>query len=176
MPSYFLTNQQIGIPFFFDLSTASMSWSHPNLKFVFPRLSDLVPCLLKGVGVENAASAPPFYPYLTTAPPVSVPPLRLPVYWFGKAYDLRVQLPWRPVMVYFLSKCILVPLCLNFQDKFCSCATWTSHELTCLQCRAVIVCHTFQIKGSQDGRCLQNAGSCQGLRVAALSTGMVFEG
>lgn len=147
-----------------------MSWSHLNLKFVFSGLSDLVPYFdSKAMRVENAASTPPF-----PTPPHCCPSacLTLPCfyYWFGKAHDLPVQLPRWPLMVYFMSKCILVPLCSNFQDKF------SSHELTCLQCGAAIVCHTFQIKGSQDGQCLQDAGSCRGLRLAALSTGMVFGG
>lgn len=91
-------------------------------------------------------------------------------YYFGKAHDLPVQLPQWPVMVYFMSKPILVTPHSNFQDKF------SSHELTCLQRMAVTVCHTFQIKGSQDGQCLQDAGSSRGLRLAALSTGMMFRG
>lgn len=69
-------------------------------------------------------------------------------------------------MVYFMSKSILVTLRSNSQHKF------SSHELTCLQCMSAIVCHTFQIKGSQDGQCLRDARSCWGLWLAALSTGM----
>lgn len=63
-------------------------------------------------------------------------------------------------MVYFVSERILVQLCSDFQDKFSSCATEPCHELTCLQCWHAIVCDTFQIKGSQDGQCLRDAGSC----------------
>lgn len=70
-----------------------MSWSHPNLKFVFSGLSDLFffPTR-KAMRVENAASTPPF--------PNPFPPHRcltlhllLPVSQFGKAPDLPVQLP-----------------------------------------------------------------------------------
>lgn len=68
-------------------------------------------------------------------------------------------------MVYLMSKSILVTLRSNFQDKF------SGHELTCLECMSAIVCHTFQIKGSQDGQCLWDAGSCWGPWLAPLSTG-----
>lgn len=161
-----------------------MSWSHRNLKFVFSGLSDLVPRFYsKAMWAENAAPTPPSPLLLFSDPTLCCCPLRCltlprfyPVYQFGKACDLAVQLPRWPVMVYFVSKCILIPPSSNLQDTLGICATRTSHELTCLQCSAAIVCHTFQIKGSQDGQCLRDAGSCRGLRLAAPSAGMVFGG
>lgn len=85
----------------------------------------------------------------------------------AKARDLPLPLPQWPLMVYFVSKSILVLLCSNCQDKFSCTVSQASHELTCLQCRSAVVCHTFQIKSSQDGQCL---------RLAALPTGMVLRG
>lgn len=140
--------------FFLKLTTVSYILEPPlHQVYFFSGLSDLVlQFCLKAMGEENADTIPTVCPSLLP-----------PIYLFGKAHALQVQLPQWPVMVYFVSKCILVPLCSNLQHKFSSCAIQTSHELTCLQCRAAIVCHTFQIKGSQDRQCLQDTRSCWGL-------------
>lgn len=150
----FLMTTHVSLFFFFKLNYRFL---YPGATFTssffFSGLSDLVlQFCLKAMREENADTIPTVCPSLLP-----------PIYLFGKARALQVQLPQWLVMVYFVSKCILVPLCSNLQHKFSSCAIQTSHELTCLQCRAAIVCHTFQIKGSQDRQCLQDTGSCWGL-------------
>lgn len=139
------------------------SWSHPILTFIFPWI------IWSRTSVSSPAHCCPFI-VLPPAPPLPRP---LPVYDFGPALDLPLQLPRWPLMVYFLSESISVLLCPSFQDKLSGRATWTSRELTCLRWRSAVVCHTFQIKGSQDGQCLQDAGLCRGLWLPALSTGRV---
>lgn len=153
--------------FFFNLTTVSYILEPPlHQVYFFSGLSDLVlQFCLKAMGEENADTIPTVCPSLLP-----------PIYLFGKACALQVQLPQWPVMVYFVSKCILVPLCSNLQHKFSSCAIQTSHELTCLQCRAAIVCHTFQIKGSQDRQCLQDTRSCWGLLGTTAGSFVHWEG
>lgn len=163
----FLMTTHVSLFFFFNLTTVSYILEPPlHQVFFFSGLSDLVlQFCLKAMREENADTIPTVCPSLLP-----------PIYLFGKARALQVQLPQWPVMVYFVSKCILVPLCSNLQHKFSSCAIQTSHELTCLQCRAAIVCHTFQIKGSQDRQCLQDTGSCWGLLGTTAGSFVHWEG
>lgn len=163
----FLMTTHVSLFFFFKLNYRFL---YPGATFTssffFSGLSDLVlQFCLKAMREENADTIPTVCPSLLP-----------PIYLFGKARALQVQLPQWPVMVYFVSKCILVPLCSNLQHKFSSCAIQTSHELTCLQCRAAIVCHTFQIKGSQDRQCLQDTGSCWGLLGTTAGSFVHWEG
>lgn len=153
--------------FFLNLTTVSYILEPPlHQVYFFSGLSDLVlQFCLKAMREENADTIPTVCPSLLP-----------PIYLFGKARALQVQLPQWPVMVYFVSKCILVPLRSNLQHKFSSCAIQTSHELTCLQCRAAIVCHTFQIKGSQDRQCLQDTRSCWGLLGTTAGSFVHWEG